>query len=108
MCHILLSETKTLFCAHRQPTNYFFYVYTFFKHHTHYLKSNKTKNRKEDHKNLNNNILYYYYGSLFMKHLKLKQEADTLVQIRNCIQASSPEQDRQEHSTVDHMMYNIP
>ncbi len=39
-----------------------------------------------------------------MKHLKLKQEADTLVQLRNCIQASSPEQDRQEQSTVDHMI----
>ncbi len=46
--------------------------------------------------------------ALFMKHLKVKQEADTLVQLRNCIQASSPEQDRQEPSTVDHMIYNIP
>ncbi len=45
---------------------------------------------------------------MFMKHLKLKQEADTLVQLRNCIEASSPEQDRQEQLTVDHMIYNIP
>ncbi len=43
-----------------------------------------------------------------MKHLKVKQEADTLVQLRNCIQASSLEQDRPEQSTVDHMIYNIP
>ncbi len=24
MCHIQLSESETLFCAHRQHTNYFF------------------------------------------------------------------------------------